>query len=184
MWLDGPFEESRIFSGGSPFRRLNAQVEPEDASDVTRLRAGFERVFRSEEAERERDVVFIWALEKEYRHSDGKRECSRIVYVEKTIDTISRRWPSRYVELLVKGADAEERPDLNDLRSLANTPANGLFYRTIIEKLGPLCVWWANVQRLNETPNHTLANSREWERHILQCYRDRHSCLPLKNRRC
>lgn len=183
MWPDSLFEESKIFSSDSPFRCLPAQVDQGDARDKTRLRAGFERVLRSEEARRGRNVVCIWALAERYRHSDGKRECSRIVYVEKTTGSIFGRWSPSKIDLLVKGTDANELPYLPDLRKLANRDTL-LFYRTIIANYGPLRVWWAEVARLDEVSNCKLAGSRAWERHILKSYCNCYRCLPLKNRRC
>jgi hypothetical protein len=183
MWLAGPFDESAIFSEASPFRPMKTQVERREADDTKSLRAGFESVLRSDEAKQRRRVVFIWTLAASYRHSDGERKRSRIVYVEKTMGSIFSRWPPRYIELLVRGADAEELPALGELRRLANRPGNGLFYRTIIAALGPLQVWWADVERLNEASKQTLSDPRKWEHLILKRYCKHHGCLPLKNRR-
>lgn len=128
-------------------------------------------------------LVFIWAVATPYRHSDGNRELSRVVYIEKTAGTIFGRWTRRYIHLLADGADAEEPRTGTDLRWLASQASNGLFYRTLIAAFGPLQVWWAEVDRLNKASKESITDARKWERLILTGYRKQHGCLPLKNRR-
>jgi hypothetical protein len=175
---------SPIFDKGSPFQCLPEQVKQADSTSSKSLQDGFKRVLRCENAKQAQCVVFIWVLDQPYSHRNGL--LSKVVYVEKTEHTIFRRWPPKDIEKLVKGADAEELPALTDLRRLARQcgSENGLFYRTIIARYGPMSVWWATVENLNKYSNHTLACPRDWERLLLTSYRKRYSCLPLKNFRC
>jgi hypothetical protein len=173
---------SPLFPNGSPFQCLPEQVEQQDAQDTPSLRAGFERVFGCQAAKRARNVVFIWTLDKQYHHCDGLRKPSTVVYVEKTKRSIFGRW-SRDAKLLTTGTDTAKPIDSENLRALANSD-NLQFYRTIVASLGPMRVWWADVEHLNEAAKQSLADPRQWEHLILKSYRGCYDCLPLKNRRC
>ena len=56
--------------------------------------------------------------------------------------------------------------------------------RKIVSSFGPLRAWWSDVARLNAASGHSFLMPREWESLILQSYRRRYNCLPLKNRKC
>jgi hypothetical protein len=171
-----------LFPHGWPFQCLPTRIEQTDAQDAAALRAGFERLFLCPEARKARKVVLIWAVDRPYRHTDGSRETSTVVYVEKTNRSIYSRW-SRYIDLLTKGSPDPGMCDSENLRALANADNLG-FYKRIGGRHGPLQVWWADVSHLNIAATQPLESAREWEQLILCRYCGRYRCLPLKNRRC
>jgi hypothetical protein len=184
MWSSDPILMAilePIFSSGSPFQRLPVQLERDDARDAKSLREGFEKLFGCQQAKVALNVVMIWTLDQKFNHSDGSREPSTVVYVEKTTGYISDRW-QRYTGLLATGSDSATTTSSENLRALANRE-NLLFYKKIVASFGPLRVWYANVGHLNQASKHSLATAREWEHLILKRYRDRYGCLPLKTRR-
>ncbi len=174
---------SPIFVKGSPFQCLPEQVKKADAEPPESLREGFQRLFGCEEAKKARNVVFIWVLDHPYVHLRGKGLPSTIINVEKTDQSIAKRWPPAKISKLVTNM-CEPLPtaDPVDWQALADHNANLSFYSRIIASRGPLHVCWANVAQLNEASNSTRANPLAWERLILRSYRNHYGCLPLKNR--
>jgi hypothetical protein len=169
---------SPIFLEGSPFQPLPAQIEREDAGSPKSLSEGFKRLFGCKEAREAWNVAFIWALDQPYHHSDGS--LSTVVYIEKTKRSIFLRW-SPHIRCLVTGAPIEKPMDSQDLRELANHDTLR-FYSTIIAAYGPLRVWWADVDHLNEASHRKLDRALDWERLLLTSYLERYHCSPLKNR--
>ncbi len=52
-------------------------------------------MFRGSHAKVGRNLVVVWALEKPCSHSDGRRDPSTVVYIEKASESIRRRWTER-----------------------------------------------------------------------------------------
>jgi hypothetical protein len=168
----------------SPFIQLPHDISSEHAATPVTLLDRLVQAFHSPEARDASEVVIIWALARPYVHSDGNREPSTIIYIEKTINSIAWRWPRRYLRYLTTDDGNGGPSSLPDtLRQRAWLDWNWSFYSEAIRRHGPLVIWWATVRRLNEASGLSLRGPREWERRLNEGYRASYGCLPLKNRR-
>lgn len=173
--------------GGFPFRALTEVLKPHEASDLNTLRQGFERVFHCEDAQAARNVVFFWAVDRPFHHESGHRLASTISYIEITKGSIARRWPSRYIKKITRDKKTAEGLVVLGLEQLAKYDKNLSFYSQLIREHGPLRVWYAGLEDLNQCARKAnlseLGTIREWERMMIKTYRKLHGGRPLKNRR-
>ena len=175
----------QLFDKDSPFQCLPAQIAPEATATQESLRVGFNSLLCCPEAREVNNAVFLWVLEKPYQHQDGKHELSTVIRIEKTVNSIQQRW-NRYIENLVTdyGNNININHD-NYLRSLADNDQNLSFFREIISKYGPLKIWWASLEDLNQSSTkNSFDNPQQWEKLICQTYVKHHRCYPLKDRKC
>lgn len=167
----------------SCFKKLPEIIESTQVGSHEALLAAFHHVFQCEQAKSQHGVVFIWAVDKPYVHDSGNRLASKISYIEKTDQTISARWPrNSIINLTTDQEEGDIKGEPNFLRSYADVNKNLTFYNRLIREYGPLHIWWAGSASLNEASGTSLS-PRDWERHLLTLYRNRHNCLPLKNRK-
>jgi hypothetical protein len=164
------------------FEELPAAVLRSDASSTESLLEAFKKVFHSPPAKANRDVVFVWAVDNPYTHDIESRSQSKLVYIEKTKWNIATRWRTSGLRLLTADHEDGEVRDTSSLRSYADVNRNWSFYSRLIQKHGPMRIWWATCQNLNELSGWMVKDSEGWEQHLLALYQAKHGCRPLKNR--
>jgi hypothetical protein len=165
------------------FEVLPVEVSPSHADGQEKLFEGFRSQFRCLQARSRRGVVFLWTVDRPYRHDSGKALTSKISYIEKTDQTISQRWAKKHIVSLTTDQDeGEVKGDSNSLRTHAAANKNWTFYSRLIREHGPLQIWWAGSEHLNSVSSEKL-RPREWERRLLALYWNYHGCWPLKNRK-
>ncbi len=167
---------------GQPFRAVPETLLPEHVADRETMLRELQRIFQCADARSGKEMVLVWAVERPYTHTDGNGHSSTIVYIEKTVHSAFRRWPTRYLKKLA--TDYTSRPLMmpDELRHLANQNRNYTFYSKMVRDFGPLTIWQAGAAELNRISSKSLASSRAWENLLLRKYLGRHGCLPLKNR--
>lgn len=185
MWHNDPVFGEVLQSVGlknSPFRPLPQRLEGSDVVTKERMLAGLVRVFHCSDAKVGRNLVVVWALERPYSHSDGRRDPSTVIYIEKASGSIRKRWSERSLANLAE--DQTELPLTNpsDLRHLATQNRNFTFYAKVTSMYGPFTVWRASAEELNAASGLAVLTAREWEQRLLREYWQRHQCFPLKNR--
>lgn len=168
---------------GQPFRAVPEVLLPEHVDDRATMLRELQRVFHCAEARTGKEMVLIWAVEQPYTHSDGHGRSSTIVYIEKTVHSAFRRWPTRYLRMLSTDYTSRPLSKPDDLRHLATQNRNYSFYSKMVQDFGPLTIWQAGAADLNCVSSKSLPSSRAWENLLLRKYFARHGCLPLKNRR-
>lgn len=166
----------------SPFRSIGACIDSLDTISSDSLLNALVKVFHAPEASGETQLVLVWGLEKPYVHTDGLGKESTIVYIEKTSGSIRSRWPVRSLKNLANDVPVSCHLPLDNLRSLAISNRNWMFYKAIVDKYGPMRVWRAAVGDLNGSSGFSFAAARNWEQYLLCGYLRHHRCLPLKNR--
>ena len=128
--------------------------------------------------------MLIWRLDQPYRHRHGSIDESTVIYIEKTRRSIRERW-SAHIGTLVAGTFAPDFTEPDDLRNLINN--NLGFYSKAIGTRGPLEIWWADVPTMDAASDGAImrrdAPARDWERLMLEHYKERYRYYPLKNRR-
>lgn len=179
------FTDIGLRSGlASCFNPLPKIIEPADALNQETLYKAFHRVFRCNEAKAERDVVFVWAVDKPYMHAQGKTFPSQFVYIEKTKGTMCSRWTNENLRRVTTDYDEGAiEGDPTSLRSCADANMNLTFYSRLIREHGSLSIWWASSAILNKSAGLSSHNSEAWEGHLLALYMHKHGCRPLKNRK-
>ncbi len=166
------------------FVPLSKSVESSDELTPAAMYSAFHQIFRCPDAKAVRDVVFVWTVDRHYVHDQGKNSMSHFVYIEKTKNTMWARWSNEYLRRVT--TDFDDRIitcDVSSIRAHADTNRNFAFFNHLIRHHGPLRVWWAGSEQLNEVARCSPHSSEAWEGHLLALYLVRHGCRPLKNRR-
>ena len=175
----------------NPFRLIGSVGSSGSVMSQQALLAGFQLVFQSGLAKQSSNGVLIWAVYKPYQ-TNGKEPYSTIVNIDKTDGSIAQRWPPRNLRNLADDNCRSKNkqtiwpsPIGLTLRQLADADFNLSFYQQLISNYGPLSVYWASVDDLNQAskgvPHQT---ARDWECQLCSAYVTYHWCLPLKNREC
>lgn len=166
------------------FVPLPQAIEPSDEPSPESLYHAFRQVFRAPEAKAGRDVVFVWTVDRPYTHDQGKNSTSRFVYIEKTKSTMWARWSNENLRRVTTDFDDRDIDCApSSIRAYADANRNFTFYRHLVRDHGPLRIWWASSEVLNEAAGSSGHNSEAWEGHLLALYLEKHGCRPLKNRR-
>lgn len=176
--------------GSFPFRLLDGCIASDEAETPSGLFDAFVRLFHSREAQAAKNVLFVWAVDRPFFHTSGKKLPSTISYIEMSKGTVSGRWPKRYIRKIT--TDYKKKGEASAeacLEELANKDKNFRFYSRLIRDHGPLRIWYATLGELNQAaegahlpPRETV---REWEHLLIRAYRGVHGARrrPLKNRR-
>lgn len=165
-----------------PFRAVPEILLAEHVDDRETMLRELQRIFHCAEARTGKEMVLVWAVERPYTHSDGYGLSSTILYIEKTVHSAFRRWPTRYLKSLATDYTSRPLENPDDFRHLATQNRNYSFYSKMVKNFGPLTIWQASAAELNGVSSKSLPSSRAWEKLLLREYFARHGCLPLKNR--
>lgn len=175
--------------GGFPFKLLPASLSPQDAQNRESLRDGFVRMFTHADAAKARDVLFFWATSAPFIHHGGKERPSTISYIEITRGSLKNRWPRCYIEKICRNSTRKgDAVETAPLQVLADRDKNLWFYQRLVRDHGGLSLYYATLPELNAVAvsrgKQAKESVREWERCLIQAYRQAHGVRPLKNRRC
>lgn len=176
--------------GAWSLEELPERIEPVDAASPETLRAAFKRVMHCDAAKKARNIVFIWAVDKPYRHESGNRLESTIAYIEMTTNSLAGRWPKSFFYKIT--TDFRHKGDTAPgagLEKLAHKDKNFRFYSRLIREHGPMRILYADLKTINAVAKKEnrveKLTIRAWEKALIQGYRHVHGKRrrPLKNRR-
>ena len=170
----------------NPFKVLPIGISQECSNDQQRLHEAFCAAFHDPSAKESKNVVFMWVLDKPFPVRSGNSKSTPISYIEISKRTIAERWPDRFFINITKDYTHRGEVGLDaDLQELADRDKNFLYYSTLIRDYGPMRIWVATLEELNEVaqPNLSWTSVREWERHLIKSHRTIYGFRPPKNRR-
>lgn len=142
---------SKVSEFSTCFTKLPGCID--DISSSQAFENGWKTVFSTPEAKINKEIVYIWATDKNISRLKGE---SNIIYIGKTINSIHDRH-FKYANLEATGRRNRPR------------------YKHIIESFGPISFYVTNYKDIG-------SNVKDAEKKLLQAYFDDHLEYPPLNR--
>ncbi len=170
----------------NPFRVLPVEVSQEFSNSRERLHEAFCAAFHGPATKVDRNVVFMWVLDKPFHVKHGNPNPTAVSYIEISKRTVAERWPKRFFTNITRDHTHRGEVDFDaDLQQLADKDKNFSYYSTVIGDFGPMRIWVATLEELNKASKQKKewTTVREWERHLIKSHRICYGFRPPKNRR-